>query len=419
MAIRSLEAATPQRGASLFVGLLALLGLTRRRRASSPLIATGLGTLLLLALTGSTRRRRRIAPATAADDAVAHGKGAACILIASRNGGAQLASTVQRVRRQCPVFVVSDASTDDTAALAREAGADVLELSVNVGKPAAITKALRHFDIAERFETVAVIDDDTRLADDFIAQCLRRMTAGVSIAVGKTMSDWGPSVRWNPWVAARAFGYWKYQIFIRRGQSALNVMNCISGSNSLYRAALLADVASEQTPYIVDDTFWTLETHRRRLGRIVYAPRAVAWVQDPTNLRDWYRQNLRWLWGTMQGIAGHKVGRQATVFDVAYLGVILDWILYVALWPALLIAGALGTGTDPLHLLVIYVLGYFAWAAIGAVFLREWRLIPLAPALLAMDWLMRVNFVHAFFKAIREPRTESCRWVSPARYQTA
>ena len=34
------------------------------------------------------------------------------------------------------------------------------------------------------------------------------------------------------------------------------------------------------------------------------------------------------------------------MFDAAYLGVIVDWVLYVALWPALLVIGAMGTGTD-------------------------------------------------------------------------
>jgi biofilm PGA synthesis N-glycosyltransferase PgaC len=423
MANRPLSVTNSRRLATVFLGLLALFGVARRRRGFSSVTATSLGTLLLVSLSRIGRGANATATATeevgpATDEAAAHGRRAACILISSRNGGAQLASTVAAAGNQCPVFVVSDGSTDNTAALARDAGAEVLELFENVGKPAAIAQALRHFDIPERFETVAVIDDDTRLAPNFVSECLRRMTAGVSIVVGKTMSDWNDAVRWNPWVAARAFGYWKYQLFIRRGQSALNVMNCISGSNSLYRTGLLAQVASEQTPYIVDDTFWTLETHRRKLGRIVYAPRATAWIQDPTNLRDWYRQNLRWLWGTMQGIAGHKIGRQATVFDAAYIGLILDWVLYVALWPALLVLGAMGTGTDPLRLMLLYVAGYFVWAAIGAVFLRQWRLIPLAPALLIMDWLMRVNFVHAFVKTLRQPKTESCRWVSPARYQT-
>ena len=131
------------------------------------------------------------------------------------------------------MFVVSDGSTDATANVARTAGAEVLELDENVGKPAAIARAFAHFDIESRFETAAVIDDDTRIEPGFIRHALRSMRAGVAIVVGKTVSDWTHQVRWNPWVAARAFSYWKYQLFIRRGQSALNVMTCISGSNSL------------------------------------------------------------------------------------------------------------------------------------------------------------------------------------------
>jgi cellulose synthase/poly-beta-1,6-N-acetylglucosamine synthase-like glycosyltransferase len=314
---------------------------------------------------------------------------------------------------------VSDGSTDDTAAVARAAGATVLEFPDNVGKPAAIHHALRELRLVERYETVTVIDDDTTLEPGFVRACLGQMRHGVGIVVGRTVSDFGRHVRWNPWVAARAFSYWKYQLFVRRGQSALNVMNCISGSNSMYRSHLLAEVAVEHTPYIVDDTYWTLEVHRRKLGRIVYAPRAVARVQDPTTMRQWYTQNLRWLWGTMQGIKGHKVGRRATRFDVAYLGLILDWILYVVGWPAMLVAAVFTSGMDPLRMVLWYLAGYFAWAIIGAIATRKWTLIPLFPALLVVDWLQRANFVHAFVKTIRQPTVTSCRWESPTRYADA
>ncbi len=341
----------------------------------------------------------------------------ACVLIASRNGGPNLAVTIGHAISQCPVYVVSDASDDDTVAIARRAGAEVLELTENVGKPAAIHRTLRHFDITAKYETVAVIDDDTTIEPGFVRECLARMTAGVAIVVAKTKSDWNRNVRWNPWVAARAFGYWKYQLFIRRGQSAINVMNCISGSNSMYRTELLQEVALEKTPYIVDDTYWTLEVQRRKLGRIVYAPRAAACVQDPTTGSDWYRQNLRWIWGTMQGIVGHRVGRKATLFDLAYLGLIADWVCYVLLWPALLVATFVVSGGSPLRFLAIYFLGYAAWAAIGAVFLRRPQLVLLFPALMVMDWMQRANFVHAFFKTIRQPRVEHCRWESPTRYE--
>lgn len=341
----------------------------------------------------------------------------ACVLIASRNGGENLAATISHASAQCPVYVVSDASDDDTADIARRAGAEVLELSENVGKPAAIHRAIRYFDITARYETVSVIDDDTTISPEFIRECLARMTAGVAIVVATTQSDWNSRVRWNPWVAARAFGYWKYQLFVRRGQSAINVMNCISGSNSMYRTELLHEIAVERTPYIVDDTYWTLEVQRRKLGRIVYAPRAKARVQDPTTANEWYRQNLRWLWGTMQGIVGHKVGRRATLFDLAYLGLIADWICYVLIWPMLLGLTFVASGGNPVKFFTVYVIGYAMWAAIGAAFLRKPQLVLMFPALMIMDWMQRVNFVHAFFKTIRQPQVESCRWESPTRYE--
>ena len=55
---------------------------------------------------------------------------------------------------------------------------------------------------------------------------------------------------------------------------------CISGSNSTYRTEVLREVLVADTPYIVDDTYWVLETHRRKLGRIRYGPRAWAWIQE-------------------------------------------------------------------------------------------------------------------------------------------
>jgi glycosyltransferase involved in cell wall biosynthesis len=57
-------------------------------------------------------------------------------VIPAYNESATVAGVVERVRAQAPQFdviVVSDGSTDDTAALARAAGADVLELPFNLG----------------------------------------------------------------------------------------------------------------------------------------------------------------------------------------------------------------------------------------------------------------------------------------------
>ena len=104
-------------------------------------------------------------------------------------------------------------------------------------------------------------------------------------------------------------------------------------------------------------------------------------MQDPTSLRDWYKQNLRWLWGTFQGILGHRVGRQVNTFDYAYLLLILRWVLS-------------------------------AWR------LHHRQLLLLLPLIMVADVTYRVIFVHAAVKAVRQPTVDRCVWSSPERIGT-
>ena len=341
------------------------------------------------------------------------------VLIASRNGESTIGDTISSIVAQAAgVFVVSDGSTDGTVEVAREAGARVLALAANIGKPAALYALVQAEKIIENFDYVTILDDDTIVAEDFIAKCLAAFRPGVAIVTGRTESRRAKGrARLNPLLASRAFAYWRYQVTIRRGQSALGVMNCISGSNSMFRTEILAKVILPKTPYIVDDTFWTMEVQRRKLGRIVYAPAAVAAVCDPTNLPDWYKQNLRWLWGTCQGIIGHRVGLRFTLFDITTLLLVLDWIMYVFAAPVVL---ALILLNHPFmsveHYALFYVAGLGAWLTLASVATRRLEILLMAPAIALLDFVYRIIFVHAAIKAIRQPRVESCTWSSPKRY---
>ena len=113
-----------------------------------------------------------------------------CILIASKDGAATIGATIDRCRLQADVYVVSDGSGDDTVEVARRHGAEVLGLDENVGKPNAIRVAYDHFSIAERYDTLLILDDDTRLADDFVASATAKFDQGVAVVCGETRSDW-------------------------------------------------------------------------------------------------------------------------------------------------------------------------------------------------------------------------------------
>ena len=92
------------------------------------------------------------------------------------------------------VVVVSDGSDDTTAAVARAAGARVVELAENGGKGAALASALAATDA----EYIVMLDADlTGLTLDHLKRMLRPVTSGeldMSIGVfegGGFVTDWG------------------------------------------------------------------------------------------------------------------------------------------------------------------------------------------------------------------------------------
>lgn len=337
------------------------------------------------------------------------------ILIACYKGEGTIGTTVRyALNTGCSVYVVIDGPGDDSATVARRAGARVLALTSNGGKPAALWSGYQYFQLSRRYDAVAILDDDVMIEKSFIRRSLELFTPETAIVVGKNITWWPGERRWNMLLASRAYSYWNYQLIVRRIQSWFGVMNCISGSNSVYRTEVLDEVLRHQVRYIVDDTQWLLDVVRKKLGKVVYAPRARAHLQDPTNFGDWYKQNLRWLKGTVQGIIGHQVGRHMTWFDYSYIVLIFHWVLYVFSAPVTIYLIWVGWQRSPTIVILAFA-GYYLWIAIGAIALRRFELVLLAPAIIAIDFIYRWLFIKATIDAIREPTVQVCRWDSPAR----
>lgn len=353
----------------------------------------------------------------------ARGRRGACILIATKDGAGTVYETIKYASGNADVFLVSDGSTDNTVAEAWRAGAvDVLELDVNVGKPSALREAFNHFGLVDRYEFICVLDDDTRLDRFFMHEALKPFDGHPEVVAvsGRTSSDWGHEQRWNGWVGARAMSYARYDLLVKRGQSALNAITVLPGSNTVFRIDTFAKLLARDVRYIVDDTQWLLDIQTEKMGRVVHTHHAKAWVQDPSNLRDYYRQMLRWMWGSFQGVRGHRIGRHKSWFSFTYSLLIVDWFLYVTVWPALLafVGWRAYQSGDLDRAAAFYVGGYFVWTCLFAVMLRKWRLPLLLPWIIALDWINRFIFIHAFVKAWRQPVVESCRWDSPTRLST-
>ena len=119
-------------------------------------------------------------------------------VIPAYNEAKHLPDVVRRTRQELDhVLVVDDGSTDDTAAQARTAGAEVLVHSENRGKGESIKAGLRYW-MERGFLWVVILDADGQHLPEEIERMLDEAGAdGADLLIGNRMNDVGsmPLVR--------------------------------------------------------------------------------------------------------------------------------------------------------------------------------------------------------------------------------
>ncbi|HEY1208926.1 MAG TPA: glycosyltransferase family 2 protein [Terracidiphilus sp.] len=96
-----------------------------------------------------------------------------CSLIPAFNEASHIAHVVEGARKYVEsVIVIDDGSSDDTAKLARNAGAFCLELPANLGKAAALRHGFNHA-LAENFTHAVTLDGDGQHLPQDIPALLR------------------------------------------------------------------------------------------------------------------------------------------------------------------------------------------------------------------------------------------------------
>jgi cellulose synthase/poly-beta-1,6-N-acetylglucosamine synthase-like glycosyltransferase len=223
------------------------------------------------------------------------------------------------------IFVVSDGSVDKTIliALAHLPWYNVVARPQG-GKAMAISTALDHFNIAERYEWVHIADADGVFTPTYFRELKARLSRKYVAATGHVQSLKGG------WISKyRTYEYTLGLEFMRRIQSFFGVIPVIPGATCVFRTDILKDLDFSQ-PSLTEDMDLTLQIHRKKLGKIAYIPQAEAFTQDPKNFHDYYIQINRWYRGTWQVLMRHKFGRRAQKVD-GYMGyMILEELVLLA-----------------------------------------------------------------------------------------
>jgi glycosyltransferase involved in cell wall biosynthesis len=250
---------------------------------------------------------------------------AASVIIPARNEARTIAGLIRAVQEQAPlgwrveVVLVDDGSTDDTVAVARGAGARVLELGQRAGggNPAV---ARNRGALAATGDPLIFLDADCLPAGSWLRRLLEGHQAGAAVVGGAL--DLPPGL--SPMARCDYYCGW-YHAHSRR--PAGEVPNHPPGNLSVRRAEFAATRGfTEQQPvaYAHEELAWQAEV-RRRGGRIVFDPHAIVYHYNRPGFRNLLRRNYRWGYSAIESKAQTGAARLAWVYR----------------YPALLVAASL------------------------------------------------------------------------------
>ncbi len=363
------------------------------------------------------------------------------VLVAAHNEALVISETIRAASALVPlrnIHVISDMSSDDTAAISRASGVNVLELEPNRGKAGALAEGIAHFNLCQRFEVVMLLDADTRPTSDYLSTGLPLFSDPTVVAVaGRAKSlvrPTAPTAIGRFLVAYRERLYVVVQLLLKYGQAArgANVVSIVPGFASMYRTTALEKINVLAPGLVIEDFNMTFEIHAKKLGRIAFHPgAAVAYTQDPDTFSDYTKQVRRWILGFWQTVRRHRLqwGKFWFVLVIYIFELVASCIFLVLLVPTFLLSLVasieVGGGERsevlvflsgllrPQDLLIGLLLPDLLLTILAAVSLRRPRYLLMAP----LFPLMRIIDAAICLQVL--PRAFSAKstgvWVSPAR----
>jgi poly-beta-1,6-N-acetyl-D-glucosamine synthase len=250
---------------------------------------TCVGYPLLIALIALFKKdRRTLAPFI----------GSVSIVLAARNEAdnidrrlSELSGWLKASQIAGDIIVVSDGSTDATAAIARTCAASdrvrVLELADAEGKAAALTAGCE----ASQSDVLVFADSRQRWAPDALVRLLENFDdPRVGAVSGLLVLETAPGV------LAGVGLYWRFEKWLRQKESQIQSLVSATGAISAVRRTLFCPIPKGT---LVDDVYWPLRVAMQGY-RVVQDPRACAFDRLPDNPLDEFARKVRTLAGIFQ-----------------------------------------------------------------------------------------------------------------------
>ncbi|HZZ77495.1 MAG TPA: glycosyltransferase [Gemmataceae bacterium] len=214
------------------------------------------------------------------------------VLLPVYNEEQNLPRRLDELKRMLPetggeIIVISDASTDRSADIAREAGVRVIEMPTKSGKAAALNAAAA----LAQHEFLVFADARQRWADDAMARLIENFADPTIGAVsGDLMLESAPGV------LAGVGLYWRFEKWLRKQESRLGSQVGVTGAISAVRRNLFVSIPPGT---LLDDVYWPMHVVLQG-HRVIHDERAKAYDRLPDKPKDEFRRKVRTLAGNFQ-----------------------------------------------------------------------------------------------------------------------
>ncbi len=303
------------------------------------------------------------------------------------------------------IYVVSDGSTDATTKIARKHAANVLSLRKNRGKAGALKALLKKFTITNRYKYVFFFDADTEIGKDFLPSVKKLIKVSQPACIVGTVTS-----SKNRLISAfRVFEYGFSHKFFKNAQNAMNTIVIAPGCAAVYRADVL-DQLDFHGGTLTEDLDFTIQIQHRKLGRVIYCPKARVFTQDPMSLGDFWKQITRWNTGFWQNFFRHRLYLPNRTLNAEVLLLLSDFVLWIAL-----LAFAV---FQPLYFLALYGISLIILTILASIVIiweHQYWALPYVPLFNFFQVFNTISFIYSLFRAIFGGNNR-LSWQKVARY---
>ena len=224
------------------------------------------------------------------------------VLIAARNEEKVITNLIDSLKNQnypkdmYTIYVIANNCTDNTAGVAKKAGAKLLPCEgVVKTKGDVLKQTYARFLDNDEVDAFAIFDADNIVDPNFLKEMNNALCSGFNVAEGNRDSK---NVSDNWLSGSYSLFYYMQNFFFNKARMNMGLSAAINGTGFVVKKSVIVKYGFEPVT-LTEDSEFTAQCSING-ERIAYVEKAITYDEHPVRFKDSWNQRKRWSKGTLQ-----------------------------------------------------------------------------------------------------------------------